>query len=1004
MMENGEYRKGMDYASHYAKAHPRDLDAQLLAQMFYAYGMHNRFDLSLTASYLLRLDSTSVVAANPDITDSGLPFVIDYVELCEVLNLWDRIAVECPQFLSRYSFSPGDRAEIQALLSQAYQLDGRLVEAYQWRKQSFDINLLIRQADAKRGIPNFNVRLEQDIHALQELGTQIQNSIGTNKYSNDANACYWSAWSVLNEFSDSIIAGNDFRSKTVYLHSDKDKNISYATASPTYWITFYQDRVAQDSIKIANAPGYMWTANVRDYFADLFSLAEAYCNASQYLQADGCLEVIRRKNIELFPLVGDRLFNAVAVSTAQMWIDIQTQRTTRSSVDNDVEPMLADLLGITDFNIVSFIRNGKHLLGGYWGLQHMDAFPNLMYDYYAILAEQCLYQNNYASAIRYANLSDSIADAFLQYETTTYLLRETKYSIHNQLIRAKSMEHIGTTEQIYLSYQRLYDKLVLLYIDMYVKPHCLSESMPNGFPKEIYAEENRAAFPSNFNTELHSVNHIAALRNIGTLNQLAYQQALFQKSLLLNTNNFLFGSDTVRTSSVYRQLMQLKQQQMYTPHNYKYDSITNRINQLEAEIVFRYMDSTAIIQTLCPSIESIRHSMQNGELAIEFIECVPSENVDSTYYAALLLNNKNPYPTIVTLCRKQDLLDCMKPATSDGAYIKRNELSQCIWSKLLPYTLNVKTIYFVPTGLLHNIPLETLPYDTQSIMSEHFSMVRLSSTREIVALQNRHKPTSAVIYGGIQYDVSNSDLMAAHKPYQSAIFTASRDLQLNRGSVRYLPWTKKEAETINTLLRKKHISVELYISNSANEESFKFLSGKHKNIIHISTHGIYWSEPIARKQDYFARQMHESESTQSTIEPLDRCALLFAGANTALSGYASTLPTGVQDGVLTAREIALLDLRDCDLLVLSACQTALGDITSEGVFGLQRAFKQAGVKTIIMTLWSVKDQPTQFFMTEFYRNLTTFKQDKHTAFRNAQNATRKKYPEPVYWAGFIMLD
>ena len=99
-----------------------------------------------------------------------------------------------------------------------------------------------------------------------------------------------------------------------------------------------------------------------------------------------------------------------------------------------------------------------------------------------------------------------------------------------------------------------------------------------------------------------------------------------------------------------------------------------------------------------------------------------------------------------------------------------------------------------------------------------------------------------------------------------------------------------------------------------------------------------------------------------------------------------------------------MELREADLGVLSACETAKGDITSEGIFGLQRAFKMAGVQTIIMSLWKVNDQATQMLMTEFYTNWISKNQSKREAFKNAQNTVRAKFEEPEYWAGFILLD
>ena len=148
----------------------------------------------------------------------------------------------------------------------------------------------------------------------------------------------------------------------------------------------------------------------------------------------------------------------------------------------------------------------------------------------------------------------------------------------------------------------------------------------------------------------------------------------------------------------------------------------------------------------------------------------------------------------------------------------------------------------------------------------------------------------------------------------------------------------------------------------------------------------------------------DNQLQKPSIDPLTRCGLLFAGSNIALSGHSNDLPEGVQDGILTAKEISLMDLRDADLVVLSACETAQGDITSEGIFGLQRAFKMAGVQTIIMSLWKVNDQATQMLMTEFYTNWICKNQSKREAFKNAQNTVRAKFEEPEYWAGFILLD
>ena len=132
--------------------------------------------------------------------------------------------------------------------------------------------------------------------------------------------------------------------------------------------------------------------------------------------------------------------------------------------------------------------------------------------------------------------------------------------------------------------------------------------------------------------------------------------------------------------------------------------------------------------------------------------------------------------------------------------------------------------------------------------------------------------------------------------------------------------------------------------------------------------------------------------------------MLFAGANTVLSNSnRSAIPNDSEEGILTAKEISRLDFKGLDLVVLSACQTGLGEVTSEGVFGLQRGFKKAGAQTIIMSLWNVSDKATQLLMTEFFKNLSAG-MTKRAAFVAAQSVVRKKYEHPGLWAAFVMID
>ncbi|WP_040288125.1 CHAT domain-containing protein, partial [Bizionia argentinensis] len=140
---------------------------------------------------------------------------------------------------------------------------------------------------------------------------------------------------------------------------------------------------------------------------------------------------------------------------------------------------------------------------------------------------------------------------------------------------------------------------------------------------------------------------------------------------------------------------------------------------------------------------------------------------------------------------------------------------------------------------------------------------------------------------------------------------------------------------------------------------------------------------------------------QASEDPMLRSGLVFAGVN---NYWGKPITSSVNDdGILTAKEISNLDLSACQLVVLSACETGLGNIKgSEGVFGLQRAFKMAGVKNIIMSLWRIPDAQTAELFELFY-GFCFEEKSVHEALRMAQAKMKLKY-SPYYWAGFVLLE
>jgi CHAT domain-containing protein len=266
--------------------------------------------------------------------------------------------------------------------------------------------------------------------------------------------------------------------------------------------------------------------------------------------------------------------------------------------------------------------------------------------------------------------------------------------------------------------------------------------------------------------------------------------------------------------------------------------------------------------------------------------------------------------------------------------------------------------------------------------------------------------SSAALYGGLIYDVTENDMLA-----QSRVYAKEHGEIATRGFVadstmragwKYLDGSRNEVEAIADMCQSQNIETKVYTSIAGNEESFKALSGRKIPIIHLATHGFFYKNEEVENKPFF-ESMHLREQQIRQDNSVKRSGLILASAQKAWLG--EPIPDEVEDGILLAEEIAAMDLTGTDLVVLSACETGLGEITSEGVFGLQRAFKKAGVQTLIMSLWKVDDTATSLFMQTFYGHWLGGK-TKHEAFTLAQDMVRTddRFSNPFYWAGFIMLD
>ena len=328
-----------------------------------------------------------------------------------------------------------------------------------------------------------------------------------------------------------------------------------------------------------------------------------------------------------------------------------------------------------------------------------------------------------------------------------------------------------------------------------------------------------------------------------------------------------------------------------------------------------------------------------------------------------------------------------------------------------------KEIFISPDGNLNLIPFEVLQGPDGRYLIEDYTFNYLAAGRDLLGFgQPGGKQTGkALLIGDPDFDMT----MAERKPLLEKLAQTKvkgrevprRSIDMESFHFERLPGTKKEVEGIRSLLGEKNTS--LYTGKEALEEVLK----KHKppRIVHLATHGFFlkdqdnWEIPpnIPGRAAYSFTMPRPGTKKKIRVEnPMLRSGFALAGANRA--GKLTSIPA--DDGVVTSEEILGLRLRGTEMVVLSACDTGLGEVKAgEGVFGLRRAFAQAGARSLVMSLWQVPDRETSELMEEFYRNVLKRKMNRCQALRQAAlrqmkiAKDRHGYPYPFVWGGFVMV-
>lgn len=484
-----------------------------------------------------------------------------------------------------------------------------------------------------------------------------------------------------------------------------------------------------------------------------------------------------------------------------------------------------------------------------------------------------------------------------------------------------------------------------------------------------FITENHKAFPSLL-TEMYNFQLATKGILLNTTSKIR-QQILGGDNQALKDEYSKWGQSKEHLASAYTlSKQQLKEQKI------NIDSLEQTANTQEKELG-KMSAAFANVNTLRnTTVVDVSKKLSSNEVAIEIMRFPKFKKSFSSQiqYVYLITSNDGK----IELIAKENGNDmetkfASRYRKSIQFQIEDDNSYGEYWSFLNQRLIGKTKVYISLEGIYNQINVNTLKQSEGAYLGDKLDIISLSSTRDIVnSTISNAQAKSMVLFGNPDYGEG--------------------------GSIAALPGTKVELEKISSLVTKKGIKAKTFLNAEATEGKIKS-EAENSEVLHIATHGFFLNDLAKDDGVVFGVEINQAREN-----PLLRSGLMLANAERTIENLEAKEVNSDDNGILTAYEVMNMDMNKTKLVVLSACETGLGEIRSgEGVYGLQRAFQLAGVETIIMSLWKVNDTATQQLMTSFYSEWTK-SGDKHAAFKLAQKNLRMQYKQPYYWGAFVMMN
>ncbi len=527
----------------------------------------------------------------------------------------------------------------------------------------------------------------------------------------------------------------------------------------------------------------------------------------------------------------------------------------------------------------------------------------------------------------------------------------------------------------------------------------IEEALNNyeAYIKQIFpalSEREKAKYWNTIKGDFEFYNTLAfsQLEDFRDLSGKVYDYQLLTKALLLSTSikirERILNSTDEDLKTSYNLWIEKKEEltnalsmstQQLADNGYDINLMTAEAEKLEREISQKSELFGQSFDNKKIKYADVQKAINKNEVAIEMVRYRHFNHTftDSVVYVALYVKNDNARPKAIIM-PEGHFLEKRYFANYRNSIIGKIEdrySYKAFWEPIQKGIGTVTTIFLSADGVYNQINLEAIPTPDGKYIIDNANIVLVSNTKDLYLNKVKSRTVAS----------SNSATMFGNPKFY---------LTASTGNWAPLPGTEREVEQLQGLLKQRSWATDEYVESLASEEKVKEVTSP--KILHFATHGFYTPAVEQNELD----QLTESEAAMAD-NPLLKTGLLFSGAGDIFNE--TKYNYNISNGILTAAEAMSLNLDQTDLVVLSACETGLGKIENgEGVYGLQRAFLVAGAKVLIMSMFKVDDEATQKLIINFYRKwLAT--NNMRQSFIDAKKELRVEYPEPYYWAPFMMI-